>query len=183
MQKSKKLLLILGIIFLSIIISISSLFITYKNKENIVVGIFHVMFIGLEHNREEETGSYNVVDWADGTFQINQFYAIRYLEMPKENYNVILLRNVQDYKIKNKKLFIIAKQGYAVIDKENNAQIFISLHEEGTKDEFTSSYGGAERFYSICYKDKHIKYLNSFDEFSEKDKKIFYKMQKKGDNK
>ena len=144
----------------------------YKNKENIVVGIFHVMFIGLEHNREEETGSYNVVDWADGTFQINQFYAIRYLEMPKENYNVILLRNVQDYKIKNKKLFIIAKQGYAVIDKENNAQIFISLHEEGTKDEFTSSYGGAERFYSICYKDKHIKYLNSFDEFSEKDKKV-----------
>lgn len=79
MQKSKKILLILGIIFLSIIISISSLFITYKNKENIVVGIFHVMFIGLEHNREEETGSYNVVDWADGTFQINQFYAIRYL--------------------------------------------------------------------------------------------------------
>ena len=52
MQKSKKILLILGIIFLSIIISISSLFITYKNKENIVVGIFHVMFIGLEHNRE-----------------------------------------------------------------------------------------------------------------------------------
>lgn len=183
MQKSKKILLILGIIFLSIIISISSLFITYKNKENIVVGIFHVMFIGLEHIREEETGSYNVVDWTDGTFQINQFLGERGLEMPKEDYTVILLDDVKDYKIKNKKLFIIAKQGYAVIDKDNNAQIFISLHEEGVKEEFSVYLEGVERLYSICYKDKHIKYLNSFDEFSEKDKKIFYKMQKKGDNK
>ena len=175
---------IIGVIALSVIMSISSIFITYKNRDNIVVGIFHIMFIGFEHNRELETGSYNVVDWTDGTFQINQFLGERCLEMPKkEDYKVILLTDVQDYKIKNKKLFIIAKQGYAVIDKENNAQIFISLHEEGTKDEFTSSYGGAERFYSICYKDKHIKYLNSFDEFSEKDKKLFYKMQKKGDNK
>ena len=184
MQKSKKVLLIIGIIFLSIIISISSLFITYKNKENIVVGIFHVMFIGIEHNREEETGSYNVVDWTDGTFQINQLLGDRYLEMPKkEDYKVILLTDVQDYKIKNKKLFIMAKQGYAVIDKNNNAQIFISFHEEGMKEEGSVYFEGVERFYSICYKDKHIKYLNSFDEFSEKDKKIFYKMQKKGDNK
>ena len=184
MQKSKKILVILGIIFLSIIISISSLFITYKNKENIVVGIFHVMFIGLEHIREEETGSYNVVDWTDGTFQINQLLGDRYLEMPKkEDYKVILLTDVQDYKIKNKKLFIMAKQGYAVIDKDNNAQIFISFHEKGMKKEFSVYFEGIERFYSICYKDKHIKYLNSFDEFSEKNKKIFYKMQKKGDNK
>ena len=141
------------------------------------------MFIGFEHNRELETGSYNVVDWTDGTFQINQFLGERCLEMPKEDYNVILLDDVKDYKIKNKKLFIIAKQGYAVIDKDNNAQIFISLHEEGVKEEFSVYLEGVERLYSICYKDKHIKYLNSFDEFSEKDKKIFYKMQKKGDNK
>lgn len=170
---------IIGVIALSVIMSISSIFITYKNRDNIVVGIFHIMFIGFEHNRELETGSYNVVDWTDGTFQINQLLGDRYLEMPKkEDYKVILLTDVQDYKIKNKKLFIIAKQGYAVIDKENNAQIFISFHEEGMKEEGSVYFKGVERLYSICYKDKHIKYLNSFDEFSEKDKKIFDKMQR-----
>ncbi len=179
MKKSKMILTIIGVIALSVIMSISSIFITYKNRDNIVVGIFHIMFIGFEHNRELETGSYNVVDWTDGTFQINQFLGERCLEMPKEDYNVILLDDVKGYKIKNKKLFIIAKQGYAVIDKENNAQIFISFHEEEMKDEFSVYIKGVERLYSICYKDKHIKYLNSFDEFSEKDKKIFGKMQYK----
>ena len=43
------------------------------------------------------------------------------------------------------------------------------------KDEFSVYIKGVERLYSICYKDRHIKYLNSFDEFSEKDKKIFEK--------
>ena len=95
--------------------------------------------------------------------------------MPKKDYDVILLDDVKNCKIKNKKLFIIAKQGYAVIDKENNVQIFILFHEEGMKDEFSVYIKGVERLYSICYKDRHIKYLNSFDEFSEKDKKIFDK--------
>ena len=98
--------------------------------------------------------------------------------MPKKDYDVILLDDVKNCKIKNKKLFVIAKQGYAVIDKENYVQIFILFHEEGMKDEFSVYIKGVERLYSICYKDRHIKYLNSFDEFSEKDKKIFDKMQK-----
>ena len=79
--------------------------------------------------------------------------------MPKKDYDVILLDDVKNCKIKNK-------------------QIFILFHEEGMKDEFSVYIKGVERLYSICYKDRHIKYLNSFDEFSEKDKKIFDKMQK-----
>ena len=51
--------------------------------------------------------------------------------MPKKDYDVILLDDVKNCKIKNKKLFIIAKQGYAVIDKENNVQIFILFQKKG----------------------------------------------------
>lgn len=129
----------------------------------------------LEAERQKEVGEYTVVDWNDGLFQINHYMAKDCLQMMNEDFTVVLLEDVSNYKSTMNNLYIVSSYGYAIIDKENNVQILITRYDELDKNslqyEFKSNITGRRMIFSKKYDDKHITYFESFDQFSEKAQK------------
>lgn len=81
----------------------------------------------------------------------------------------VVLGKVTDHYIYNKTLYVLSDDGYAVIDNENNCRVFISTPQEELGYS-SQHYGSIE--------DEHVKYLSSYEEFSESEREIFEKLGK-----
>ena len=89
-----------------------------------------------------------------------------------------VIEKITDYKVAGKLLYIISQEGYAVIDSENLCRVFITVD----KDEFIKGYtidkDGNKVTISRYIKNDYIKYLDSYDEFTNEDKTVFKSMTK-----
>ncbi len=81
----------------------------------------------------------------------------------------MVLDKVKETNIDKKTLYVLSDDGYAVIDNENNCRVFISTPKEEL--EYSSQHYGS-------IEDEHIKYLSSYEEFSESEREIFEKLRK-----
>ena len=75
-------------------------------------------------------------------------------------------------------LYILSDEGYVVIDDNNLCRMHITIPNE----EFVSGYyedeSGMRTYISRFIDDANIKYLESFNDFSKDEQKIFEKMKK-----
>ena len=81
----------------------------------------------------------------------------------------MVLDKVKDYDIDKKTLYVLSDDGYAVIDNENNCRVFIFTPKEDLEYS-TQHYGSIE--------DEHVKYLSSYEEFLESERKVFERLGK-----
>ena len=81
----------------------------------------------------------------------------------------MVLDKVKDYDIDKKTLYVLSDDGYAVIDNENNCRVFIFTPKEELEYS-TQHYGSIE--------DEHVKYLSSYEEFLESERKVFERLGK-----
>lgn len=88
---------------------------------------------------------------------------IDHLWIVVEDADGVVLSGVTNYDSRRGCFYVISEEGYAVIDKNDYCRVYLTVPEE-EQDKIES---------------KHIEYLDSYEEFSEKERKYFEKMQKK----
>ena len=81
--------------------------------------------------------------------------------------------------IKVKTIYIVSEEGYAIIGPDKLCRVFVTVEP----DKFTNGYSidknGNRKYISRFIKDKHIRYLNKFDEFSKEERLAFEKISEK----
>ena len=89
-----------------------------------------------------------------------------------------IIGKVTQYKKKKGALYILSDEGYVVIDDNNLCRVHMTI----PKEEFVSGYyednDGKRTYISRFINDTNIKYLDSFNAFSEDEQKIFENMKK-----
>ncbi|MBQ3124097.1 MAG: hypothetical protein IJC09_01580 [Clostridia bacterium] len=88
---------------------------------------------------------------------------IDHLSVVIEDAEGVILSGVTHRDRKNGQYYVISEEGYAVIDKNDYCRVYLTVPEE-EQDKIESKY---------------IEYLDSYEGFSEKERKYFEKMQKK----
>ncbi len=81
----------------------------------------------------------------------------------------VVLDKVKEFDIDKKTLYVLSADGCAVIDNENNCRVFVFTPKE-VLEHSGQNYGFIE--------DEHIRYLSSYQEFSDSEKEIFDKLKK-----
>ncbi len=111
-------------------------------------------------NGELIRGKDTILIWKN-RYEIGHFPDGDHLSLKTEESQTTLLRNVKKYMKKEGKLYLIAEDGYAVINEENCCDIFLKKSRENEK---------------LIIQD--VKILSSYEEFSRTDKEVFEKMMK-----
>ena len=106
-------------------------------------------------------GKDTVLIWRD-KYDITVSISGASLDIYIDGYGQVVLDNVKDYDINRKTLYVLSDDGYAVIDDKNNCRVFISVPTEVLEYDFIE--------------DEYIKYLSSYEEFTEREKEIFNKL-------
>ena len=135
-----------------------------------------------KHMEYGSVGRDTVYVLGNGKFQILNTAGDRNLIMYRDDDGTIetLLRRVSKYKKVKGSLYVIGDTGYGVVDgKTNTCKLFITV----PKDEFIGMYNtdseGNVHTTSAFVEDEHVQYIESFDDFSENEKKIFVKLEAK----
>lgn len=111
----------------------------------------------LDYERALDVGDeFNKVVWGDLTIQINHYKSGNKLDYVKNNDKKSLLEKVKNYKISENKLYVIANDGYAVVDENNVVKIFTTSNQKFILD--------------------NVKYLNSFESFEDDEQKMLKKL-------
>ena len=122
--------------------------------------------------RKIERGKDTVLIWND-TYDIGRFIDGNHLFIWEEKTSYYrVLSNVKKHRVKGGKLYIVAEDGYAVIDKKDLCRIFLTIPEE----EFVKKIGYDETgnpIYISKRVDNHlIEYLDNFTDYSDREQKI-----------
>lgn len=123
----------------------------------------------------------DTVYWiGDGKFQLLKSVDDRELCMYDENKMLrTLLKDVVDYKVKEKLLYVISAEGYGIIDEsENICRLFIVVEDSQYISGWSEDEEGNRKYISRYLNDTHITYLKSYDEFSGNERAIFERMKK-----
>lgn len=80
-----------------------------------------------------------------------------------EDADGLILDDLIEYDSKGKYFYVVAEEGYAVIDKNDYCRVYLTVSEK-ERDKIESKY---------------IKYLDSYEGFSEKERKYFDKLKNK----
>ncbi len=139
-------------------------------------------FISTQLNKEEAeryktleeggivAGKDTVLIW-ENMYEIYRNNGENHLSIHLEKYtDKLILKSICNYKIKEDRLYIISQDGYAIIDKNNICKVYMkkSCDDECTQyptNEFIDT--------------EFIQHLNSYDDFSRKDKMTFKNMVEK----
>lgn len=123
------------------------------------------MFIPLKYH----TGKDTILMLGDGKFEIGKFGKMDILQMnTKDGLALTVLNDVVDFKKSNGILYVVSSRGYAVINANNNhAQVF-----------YTATIAEKDTIESLKNIDE-ISILNSYNNFSSRNRKILNKIIKK----
>lgn len=113
-------------------------------------------------------GKDTVLIWRD-KYDICKSSGTRLLMIYIDGDAQMVLDKVKDYDVDKKTLYVLSDDGYAVIDNENNCRVFIFTPKEELEYS-TQHYGSIE--------DEHVKYLSSYEEFLESERKVFERLGK-----
>ncbi len=107
-------------------------------------------------------GKDTIIIWED-TFELFHSYKDIHLcvkrNIAKNQYiSDTILENIRDYQNNDGKLYIVSDDGFAILDENNNCRIYINTD------------------YKNFIQNDKVKYLSSFNDFSEDEQKIFNNM-------
>ena len=106
-------------IIVAIFIIVSS--IIYINRHSIITDT-----TSTDREQNVKMGKDTVFVWEDGVFQIGHYSTGNHLEFHENGITTTILENVDSYKIKDHKFYVVTKEGYAVIDQKNIAKILLN---------------------------------------------------------
>lgn len=150
MNRRKSLVLILFCVG----IMISTLFICrYKINNRLLIWIDN----RLDYERALDVGDeFNKVAWGDLTFQINYYKSGNKLDYVRKNAKIHLLDSVLNYKISEGILYIVSNDGYAIVNQNNIAKIYVTSNNK--------------------YVFNNVIYLDSFDDFEYNEQAVLNKL-------
>jgi hypothetical protein len=166
----KKTLTIIAIIFF-IVASI-----IYINRYNISENIIKTISIQMDREKNRQVGKDSVFVWQNGTFQIGHYASGNHLEFHEDGIIKTILKDVNTYKEKDSKFYVITREGYAVIDKKNIAKIFVVIPESEYINGYSINENGEKESYSRHIEHTNIQYIVSFNKFSEEEQKVLNKL-------
>lgn len=145
---------------------------SFKEKASDMVADF--LIDAHERELDEKIKNHEVIEGRDTVFVWQKHYQIlkgytldgvreEDLWITVEDADGMILDDLIEYDSKSKCFYVISEEGYAVIDKNDYCRVYLTVPEE-EQDKIESKY---------------IEYLDSYEEFSEKERKYFEKMQKK----
>ena len=114
------------------------------------------------------SGKDTVMVIGDGKFQIVKINDKKVLWFFSDgNSNDVLLAYVEKYKKTGRSLYVYSKEGYALVDGGNNTcNLFLTVTKQYYGNTLTEEEGATQG----------ITYLDSYDQFTEDEQKIFEKM-------
>lgn len=110
-------------------------------------------------NGELVRGRDTILIWGN-LYEIGHYYDGNDLTLEGQEVSGCILENIKEYKVKGDKLYVISDDGYATIDRENICRVYMTEGEQ----------------ISEKIEIEKILYLNSYEEFSNEEKKVFEKM-------
>lgn len=150
--------------------------ITYINRYSILDYITSAISIQMDREQSKQIGKDTVFVWQNGVFQIGHYSSGNHLEFHDNGVIKTILKNVNSYRRKDNKFYVIAQEGYATIDKENTAKIFVVVPESEYINGYSINKNGEKEPYSRRIDSTNIQYIMSFDEFSEIEQKALNKL-------
>lgn len=107
-------------------------------------------------------GKDTIIIWGD-TFELFHSYKDIHLcvkrNIAKNQYiSDTILERIKNYRIKHGKLYIVSDDGFAILNENNNCRIYINTD------------------YKNFIQNDKVKYMSSFNDFSEDEQKIFNNM-------
>jgi len=172
--------IIASLLLVIAIVGVILVAINYKSITQFVsIKFWEEVFKTRQHTAYGDIGRDTVCVVGNGKFQILNTAGNRGLIMYRDDDLGIetLLDRVSKYKKVKGNLYVISDEGYGFVDsKTNQCKLYITV----PKDEFIKFYGfdseGQMHTVSAFVEDEHIQYLESFNDFSENEKKIFDKL-------
>ena len=96
-----------------------------------------------------------------------------------EDADGMILDDLIEYDSKGGYFYVMSKEGYAVIDKNNYCRMYITVPKEDFERGYKENSDGTTTDYTGYIESKYIEYLDSYEEFSEKERKYFDKLKNK----
>lgn len=156
-------------IIVAIFIIVSS--IIYINRHSIITDT-----TSTDREQNVKMGKDTVFVWEDGVFQIGHYSTGNHLEFHENGITTTILKNVDSYKIKDHKFYVVTKEGYAVIDQKNIAKILLTVPESEYTNGYSINKNGKKEPYSRFIDNTNIQYIMNFDEFTESEQKVLNKL-------
>lgn len=167
------------IIIIAIILTLAILIINIEPISNYASDIFwNIIITQLDKEESERAkqiengelvrGKDTILIW-NNMYEIGHFHDGNHLEICADDISRVILERVQKHKVIKKTLYIVADEGYAVIDSNSLCKVFVTVSDE----EYSNSYT-KHNFEKV----QNIQFLSSYDQFSEDEKRIFEKLLK-----
>lgn len=167
------------IIVAAVVCFVLAVTVIYVNRDIVVYRIFKLISRRLDYERSLEVGDdFAVQSWGDLTFNINHYKSGYNLEYEKlaDREIYVLLTSVYGYRIVDNRLYIASEDGCAVIDENNFCRIFLIVPDEEFIDGYTKDSFGNKVYNLRKFEMPNIKYLSSYDQFDEAERKIIDKL-------
>ena len=130
----------------------------------------------IKNTRKIGRGRDTVLVWND-TYDIGRFIDGNHLFIweTKESYHEVL-SNIKKHKVIWGKLYVVAEDGYAVIDKKDLCRIFLTIPEEEFVESTGTDINGNPIYISKRVDNHLIEYLEDFSDYSDEEQKILKQM-------
>lgn len=148
----------------------------YINRHIIFDYVINAISVQMDKEQHSGYGKDSVFVWQNGVFQIGHYSSGNHLEFHENGVINTILKNVNSYKTKANKFYVITQEGYAIIDKENMARIFLIIPESEYINGYSINENGEKEPYSRYIDSTSIQYIMNFDEFSETEQKALNKL-------
>ena len=97
---------------------------------------------------------------------------------PKNKYLTdCVLQGVTHHKSKKNKLYIISKEGYAVIDENPLCRVYVTVPAEDFVSGYTTDREGNKHYISRFIDNEYVEYLDDFSDFSSEEQEILLEME------
>lgn len=88
-----------------------------------------------------------------------------------------VLKGVTHHKSKKNKLYIISKEGYAVIDETPFCRVYVTVPAEDFVSGYTTDWDGNKHYISRFIDNEYVEYLDGFSDFSPEEQEILLAME------
>ena len=128
-------------------------------------------------NGELVRGKDTILIW-ENMYEIWHNYDGNNLSIYENKISHNILEKIEGYKVKKDKLYIVSKEGYAVIDKNNLCKVFITVPDEDFVNGYSIDEQGNKEYYTRYIENTHIQYLSKFDKYTDEEQEMFNKLKK-----
>ena len=126
-------------------------------------------------NGEIVRGKDTILIW-ENMYVIGHYSDGNHLSIESKDVNETILKKVVKHRKKKEKLYIVSDEGYAVIDKNNQCRVFITVADEEFVNGYTEDADGNRTYISRKIESANIEYLSEYELFSEEEKDMFEKL-------